>query len=847
MRNMLKAATIESKFPLLSVEHDCIISKDADITVAYRVDLPELFTVTSSEYEAIHSSWAKAVKVLPDYSIIQKQDWFTKEKYRPDTDREDLSYLSRAYELHFNERPYLRHTCFLFLTKTTKERMRMQSNFSSLCRGTIIPKEVNKDTAVKFLEAVGQFEQIINDSGFVTLTRLSSDEITGTEKEAGLVEKYFSLSLDDTTCLQDIELGDDSLRIGDKRVCLHTLSDAEDLPGKVGTDMRYEKLSTDRSDCRLSFAAPVGLLLGCDHIYNQYLFLDDSAENLRKFEKSARNMQSLSRYSRGNQINKEWVDLYLNEAHSFGLTSIRAHFNVIAWSDDEEELKHIKNDVGSQLALMECKPRHNTVDAATLYWAAIPGNAGDFPSEESFYTFIEPALCFFVEETNYRSSPSPFGIKVCDRVSGKPLHLDISDLPMRKGIITNRNKFVLGPSGSGKSFFMNHLVRQYYEQGTHVVLVDTGNSYQGLCEMIHRKTKGQDGIYYTYTEEHPISFNPFFTDDYVFDVEKKDSIKTLLLTLWKSEDDKVTKTESGELGSAVSAYIERIRQDRHIVPCFNTFYEYMRDDYRRELEEREIKVSREDFNIDNMLTTLRQYYKGGRFDFLLNSKENIDLLSKRFIVFEIDQIKENKELFPVVTIIIMEAFINKMRRLKGVRKQLIVEEAWKALSSANMAEYLRYMYKTVRKYFGEAIVVTQEVDDIISSPVVKESIINNSDCKILLDQRKYMNKFEAIQALLGLTDKEKAQILSINMSNHPGRKYKEVWVGLGGVQSAVYATEVSLPEYYTYTTEETEKLEVQRFTEKLGGDIELAIKQIAADKGITNALKAKDVLYGKEL
>lgn len=541
-------------------------------------------------------------------------------------------------------------------------------------------------------------------------------------------------------------------------------------------------------------------------------------------------MQSLSRYSRGNQINKEWIDLYLNEAHSFGLTSIRAHFNVIAWSDDKEELKHIKNDVGSQLALMECKPRYNTVDAATLYWAGMPGNAGDFPSEESFYTFIEPALCFFTEETNYQSSPSPFGIKMCDRVSGKPLHLDISDLPMKKGVITNRNKFVLGPSGSGKSFFMNHLVRQYYEQGTHVVLVDTGNSYQGLCEMIHRKTKGQDGVYFTYTEDNPISFNPFYTDDYVFDVEKKDSIKTLLLTLWKSEDEKVTKTESGELGSAVSAYIDRIRLDRSIVPCFNTFYEYMRDDYRRELEEREIKVSREDFNVDNMLTTLRQYYNGGRFDFLLNSKENIDLLSKRFIVFEIDQIKENKELFPVVTIIIMEAFINKMRRLKGIRKQLIIEEAWKALSSASMAEYMKYMYKTVRKYFGEVITVTQEITDLISSEIVKEAIINNSDCKILLDQRKFMNRFDVIQSLLGLTDKEKSQILSINMSNHPGRKYKEVWFGLGGVQSAVYATEVSPSEYYTYTTEETEKLEVQRLTEKLGGDIEMAIKQIAIDK-----------------
>ncbi|MDU5342851.1 MAG: TraG family conjugative transposon ATPase [Prevotella bivia] len=757
MRNTSKMTTLENKFPLLAVEQGCIISKDADITVAFEVELPELYTVTGAEYEAIHGCWCKAIKVLPDFSVVHKQDWFIKEKYTPELHKDDMSFLSRSFERHFNERPYLKHTCYLYLTKTTKERNRMQSNFSTLCRGHIIPKELDKETAAKFMEAAEQFERIINDSGFVRLRRLS----------------------------------------------------------------------TDRSDCRLSFASPVGLLLSCNHIYNQYVIIDNSEENLQKFEKSARNMQSLSRYSRSNSINREWIDRYLNEAHSYGLTSVRAHFNVMAWSDDAEELKHIKNDVGSQLASMECVPRHNTIDCPTLYWAAMPGNAADFPAEESFHTFIEQAVCLFTEETNYRSSLSPFGIKMVDRLTGKPLHLDISDLPMKRGITTNRNKFVLGPSGSGKSFFMNHLVRQYYEQGAHVVLVDTGNSYQGLCEMIRRKTGGTDGVYFTYTEEKPISFNPFYTDDYVFDVEKKDSIKTLLLTLWKSEDDKVTKTESGELGSAVSAYIERIRADRSIVPSFNTFYEYMRDDYRRELAERDIKVEKEDFNIDNMLTTMRQYYRGGRYDFLLNSAENIDLLGKRFIVFEIDSIKDNRELFPVVTIIIMEAFINKMRRLKGVRKQLIVEEAWKALSSANMADYLRYMYKTVRKYFGEAIVVTQEVDDIISSPVVKESIINNSDCKILLDQRKYMNKFDQIQALLGLTEKEKSQILSINMANNPSRLYKEVWIGLGGTQSAVYATEVSAEEYLAYTTEETEKVEVYRLAEQLGGDIEAAIRQLA--------------------
>ena len=830
MRNTLKASTLESKFPLLSVEHGCIISKDADITVGFRVELPELYTVTSAEYEAIHATWVKAMKVLPDYCIVHKQDIFIRETYKPDTDKEDMSFLSRSFERHFNERPYLNHYCYLFLTKTTKERSRTQSNFSTLCRGFIVPKEIkDKEAVSKFLESVGQFASILNESGFIRLEQLTDGEITGTDTEAGIIEKYFSLSQTDTTTLEDITLQADEMKIGDNYLCLHTLSDVEDLPGEVATDSRYEKLSTDRSDCRLSFAAPIGLLLPCNHIYNQYVFIDDSAANLQKFEKMAKNMHSLSRYSRSNQINKEWIDEYLNEAHSFGLTSVRCHCNVMAWSDDREELKRIRNEVGSQLAQMECKPRHNTVDTPTLFWAAIPGNAADFPAEESFYTFIEQAVCFFSEETNYRNSPSPFGIKMVDRLTGKPLHLDISDLPMKKGIITNRNKFVLGPSGSGKSFFMNHLVRQYYEQGTHVVLVDTGNSYQGLCEMINKKTKGDDGIYFTYTEEKPISFNPFYTDDFVYDVEKKDSIKTLLLTLWKSEDDKITKTESGELGSAVTAYIDRIKADRNITPNFNTFYEFMRDDYRNELESRAIKVGKDDFNIDNFLTTLRQYYNGGRYDFLLNSRENIDLLGKRFIVFEIDAIKENRELFPVVTIIIMEAFINKMRRLKGIRKQLIVEEAWKALSSPSMSEYLKYLYKTVRKYFGEAIVVTQEVDDIISSPVVKEAIINNSDCKILLDQRKYMNKFDAIQDLLGLTDKERGQILSINMANNPNRLYKEVWIGLGGTQSAVYATEVSAEEYLTFTTEETEKMEVLALADKLGS-IEPAIKQLADKK-----------------
>ena len=830
MRGTLKTSTLESKFPLLRVENNCIISKFADITAAYRVLLPELFTLTGEEYEALHGAWLKALKVLPDYTVVHKQDFFIEERYTAPEEGSERSFLARSYERHFNERPYLRHTCYLFVTKTTSERMRQTSASSVLCRGFIVPREMrDTDAVTRFLEAAEQMERILNDSGLVRVERLTEAEIVGTADDAGLLARYFALSDERRPVVnEDIRLDPDVMRIGDKYLSMHTLSDLDMLPQSVATDFRYERLSTDRSDCRLSFAAPVGLLLSCNHVYNQVIFLDDHDETLKRLEASARNMNSLAAYSRSNAINREWIEMYLNEAHSQGLRFVRCHCNVMAWAESESELKRIRNDVGSQLALMGCTPRHNTVDVPVLFWAAIPGNEADFPAEESFYTFLDQALCLFNEETNYRSSLSPFGIKMSDRLSGIPIHLDISDLPMKRGVITNRNKFILGPSGSGKSYLTNHLVRQYWEQGAHILLVDTGNSYQGLCSLIHAKTKGRDGVYFTYTEEAPIAFNPFYVEDGVYDVEKRESLKTLLLTLWKRESEEPTRSEEVALSNAVNLYLSKLRADRSIVPSFDTFYEFVETDYRRLLEQK--RVREKDFDLANFLNVLEPYYKGGEYGYLLNSDKQLDLLDKRFIVFELDNISSNRTLLPVVTLIIMETFISKMRRLKGVRKMILIEECWKALTSANMSAYIKYLYKTVRKYFGEAVVVTQEVDDIISSPIVKESIINNADCKILLDQRKYLSKFDGIQRLLGLTDKERAQILSINLSNDPKRRYKEVWIGLGGVQSAVYATETSVEEYLTYTTEESEKMQVMELAGKLGGDIEAAIRQLARER-----------------
>lgn len=813
---------LENILPIMDVEHDCILSKQGDITVVFKADLPEIFTLSDQEYEAFHQAWVKAVRILPRFCVFHKQDWFLESSYKPDFTREDTSFLSRASERFFNERPFLAHSCYVMLTKKPAGRKTATSQFSCLLRRTIVPEETLKPQLLQdFLDSAGQFRRILEDSGFVKLTRLRENDLKSQSRKTGLIERYCYLSeRNDQFLISDIAF-DEGLRVGDKYGQLYTLGDAADLPALCGSRINYDKYSTDRTKFSVGFASTLGQLLSCNHIYNQYLFIEDAQKTIQKLESKRLRLQSLSAYSRENMIARDATNDFLNEAISQQRLPVKAHFNVLVWTDQKDELKDLKNRISSALAQMDAVAKQETVGAPQIFWAGIPGNAADFPMNDTFDTFAEQATCFLNMETGYRSSLSPIGIRLGDRLTGKPVHVDISDEPMRMGICTNRNKFILGPSGSGKSFFTNHMVRSYYEQGTHIVLVDVGHSYKGLCDLVK-------GYYFTYSEDNPIRFNPFYIGEGdSLDTEKKESIKTLLLALWKKDDEAFRRSEYVALSNAISGYYAYLEKHPDLFPCFNSFYVFLRDEYLKVLEGDRVKEK--DFDADNFLYVLRPYYQGGEFDYLLNATDNLDLLQERFIVFELDTIKDHPILFPVVTIIIMEVFIGKMRKMKGIRKMILIEEAWKSLMKEGFAEYIKYLFKTVRKFFGEAVVVTQEVEDIISSPVVKQAIINNSDCKILLDQSKYQNKFEQIQELLGLTEKEKALVLSVNKANDPAKKYKEVFISLGGVLSKVYRTEVSLEEYLAYTTEQTEKVKLMEYAAKFGGNIRKGIAAMAED------------------
>ncbi|WP_281309954.1 TraG family conjugative transposon ATPase [Flavobacterium flavigenum] len=813
---------MEEILPIMAVEHNCILSKQGDATIVFKAELPEIFTLSDQDYEAFHQSWIKAIKVLPKFCVFHKQDWFLESAYKADFSGDDSSFLTRSSERFFNERPFLEHSCYIMLTKKPQGRKNSSSLFSNLLRSSIVPEDVlNQQILEDFIDNCGQFKRIMEDGGFVKLARLKNEALKSESRKIGLIEKYCFLSeREDSFVFNDIKF-DEGLSVGDKHCQLFTLGDAADLPALCGSRINFDRYSTDKTKFSVGFASTLGQLLSCSHIYNQYLFIEDAQKTIQKLESKRLRLQSLSAYSRENMIARDAANDFLNEAVSQQRLPVKAHFNVLCWSTNKEELKDIKNKVSSALAQMDAAAKQETVGAPQIYWAGIPGNEADFPMNDTFDTFTEQAICFLNMETGYRSSLSPCGIRLGDRLTGKPVHVDISDEPVKMGICTNRNKFILGPSGSGKSFFTNHMVRSYYEQGTHIVLVDVGHSYKGLCDMVN-------GYYFTYDEKNPIRFNPFYiSEGDSLDTEKKESIKTLLLALWKKDDETFNRSEYVALSNALQLYYEKMESNAAIFPCFNSFYEFLKDDFVSILESD--KVKEKDFDVNNFLYVLRPYYKGGEFDYLLNATENLNFLKERFIVFELDNIKDHPILFPVVTIIIMEVFINKMRKLKGIRKMILIEEAWKAIAKEGMAEYLRYLFKTVRKFFGEAIVVTQEVEDIISSPVVKHAIINNSDCKILLDQSKYQNKFDQIQELLGLTDKEKALVLSVNKANDPAKKYKEVFISLGGMLSKVYRTEVSLEEYLAYTTEESEKVKMNAFAQKFGGDIKKGIAAMAQE------------------
>ncbi|GAA0537123.1 TraG family conjugative transposon ATPase [Chitinophaga japonensis] len=807
--------SLEDILPIFGVEQDCILSKQGDVTIAYRVELPEIFTLSTEDYDNLHFAWIKAIKALPNYTVLHKQDWYLEDSYQAPETQSAKSYLSRKSDEYFLGRKFLNHQCYLYLTKKPAGRKPGCSMFSNLIRRSIIPDSILDEQFLSdFSDACGKFKQILEASGLLRLTRLGEDDLLSQRRKVGIIEKYLTLAEKENQFLMQDLSTSEGLKVGSRQCVLYTLGDAIDLPHLCGSRLTYDKYSTDSTRFSIGFTSPVGLLLNCNHLYNQFIFIEDGQQTIQKMEKKRLRLQSLSAYSRENLIARDATNEYLNEAISEQRLPVKAHFNIMLWSDDEKEIKELKNKASAAISQMDAAAKEETVGAPQIFWAGMPGNAADFPLNDSFDTFLEQACCFLSSETNYRSTTPDKGVRFCDRLSNKPVFLDLLDEPRRRGITTNMGLLCCGSSGAGKSLTMNHILRSLYDQGTHCLIVDIGGSYRGLCDLV-------GGTYYTYEETAPISFNPFYLPPGIsLDTEKIESLKSLLIALWKQEDERTSRAEYVAISNALSGYYKKLEKEG-LFPCFNTFYEYLEGDYKEEL--RTHQVREKDFDLGNFLYVLRPFYAGNEFGYLLNAREKLDLINQPFIVFELDKIRDHAILFAVTTLLIIELFVSKMRKLRGQRKALIIDEAWKAISRSGMAEFLRYAFKTIRKYNGVPGVITQELDDVISSEIIKDAIINNADIKILLSMSKFVNKFDKLQSALGLSEKAKTMLLSVNKDD------REIFIDLGGQDMKVYRNELSPHEYYAYTSDGEERVKVLDYAER-HGSMEAAIEALVNER-----------------
>jgi conjugation system TraG family ATPase len=801
-------AELDRRLPIAEIAADLIVSKMGDVTAAFDVTKPEIFTLSRSEYEQMHLAYVKALRIMPSNTVFLQQDIYWKEQYQAVTEK-DSSFLGTANEAFFNGKPRIRHYSRVYLTLKPRGRS-VTSATSSLLRPNLVPPDtLDANNIDDFEDKLRQFARILEDTGMLHLRRLPTSELCSSARSAGEVERYcYLLNPNEQKVIRDIDL-DGNIRIGENNCVLYSLSDPAHLPGACSPFTTYDKYSSEQSSLPVGYATALGLLLPCNHIYSLYILLRDQKVTTRQLEAKRLRLQALSRLSRENILAMQATDAYLNEAVSQQRQIVKFHANVMAWTDQPSDLPNLRSTIASAIASMDAIPHAETVGAAQDWWAGIPGNAAELPVNDCIDSFLEQACCFLQFEDNYRSSASPFSVRFGDRLTGYPVWLDMDMEARENGWTSNGNLFIMSGSGGGKSYLMAHLCRSYFDLGMHIVVVDVGHSYRVLCQLL-------GGYYFTYEESNPIRFNPFYISaGATFDTEKKESLKSLLLALWKKSEEGHQRSEYVALSNALQAFYDHVKASPELFPCFDSFYEFMTGDYKDNLRKQGVKDK--EFDIENFLYVVRPYYRGGEFDYLLNARENLDLLKERLIVFELDNIKDHAILFPIVTLVIMEVFLTKMRLLPGVRKMIVIEEAWKAIANAGMAENIRYWVKTLRKFMGKLALVSQEIEDIISSPIIKQAVINNSDIKILLDQSKFANRFDDIQAVLGLSEKQKAEILSINKGHDPGPVYKDCWIGLGSGHSRVFRLETSPEEYFAYTSDQGEKLRVAEAEAAEGG------------------------------
>ena len=832
----------EELFPLEGVDDGFILSKRGDVTVGWELTLPAAFTVGGQGYDSLTRAMASAVRALPDWCIVHRQDIYLTRAYEPDGSR--TSFLGRAYERHFEGRPFMQARHFLYLTFSSRAsalRGTGDCGLLGLGLGAALPKE---SEVREWAARAEEFISVALAGGLAAARRLTDDDLVGSGGADGLIGSVMCLGGE---TLSDIALSPDSVRVNDERTVSFILSDSSDLPSSLENSRRVESMSGAATEVNLSLASPVGLaMLAHPHIYNLYIVKVSQQGVLSDLQKRTRRMRQFSTDGANAQSADE-NDAFVQEYNRGSLTAVRAHCNVILWGRDAAECQKIRSDTAAALSSMGVNVVRDIHSAPVLWYAAIPGAEAELSKEHLMLTELSAALSLMQCESYDRGLESGV-LRFTDRLRRVPLKLDVQAEAEKANLISNYNIFLNGASGTGKSFTTASMLYDMWAAGEHVFIIDVGGSYEQVCSIIRDESGGRDGIYNRWDLKHPFSFSPFRTMDEWTGEDggaKRDHpalnfLISLLMTLGTDRDKGIVLGDFEEkvILYLVLAFIRDWRRGREKgeaprgalpFPLFSEFVSWTREFLIRSCDESDgkrgtmrpflsengVRVDESLFDGPRFVESLSAYGEGGQYAFLLNAETPTDLFSSRFTVFDMTGLDQSGGKFNSLCVLcIVNAFDLKMRsRDIPEFKVLAIDEAWKAISNETMAPYLRELWKTARKMSTSAMVITQELDDILSSSVIRETILQNSDIKILMNQDGNRNAFGKVSGPMGLSQGDVNLIFSM-----AGRRQRsrDVFIKWGSAKSGVYTVEACREQLWAFESNLQRKRPLLDLMERTG-------------------------------
>ena len=783
-----------------------LYTKTGEYSAILKMENPvQKYSANIDSYYEFTNLFAAIAQTLGEGYALHKQDIFTRKHFKDESGK-GHEFLSESYFRYFNGREYTDSMTYLTITQENK-KSRLMSFDNKKWRD--------------FLVKIRKVQDQLKDAGI-------KSEFLNKQEASVYVDRFFAMNFrDKTVSMTGFKVDDETIGMGDRRCKVYSLVDVDsaNLPTQIRP---FTNIEVNNTSMPVDLVALVDSIPGVESVvYNQIIFVPNQKRELALLDKKKNRHASMPNPS--NLIAVEDIKRVQEVIARENKQLVYTHYNLIVMVKPDTDIQKCTNHLENAFGRMGIHISKRAYNQLELFVNSFPGNCYGMNADyDRFLTLGDAATCLMYKEKIVHSEDTPFKVYYTDR-QGVPVAIDISGKEGRNKLTDNSNFFVLGPSGSGKSFYVNSMVRQAHEQDTDIVLVDTGNSYEGLCEYF-------GGKYISYTGEHPITMNPFKIKREEWNIEKLGFLKNLVMLIWKGSQGTVSKTEDRLIEQVINEYYDAYFTTKRVSNlCFNSFYEFSTERLPKICEENGLHGI--DLSSYNYL--LKDFYKGGSHDVTLNENMDSSLFDETFIVFEIDSIKDDPLLFPLVTLIIMDVFLQKMR-IKKNRKMLIIEEAWKAIASPMMAEYIKYLYKTARKFWASVGVVTQEIQDIIGSEIVKEAIINNSDVVMLLDQSKFKERFDTIKAILGLTDVDCKKIFTINrLENKEGRSFfREVFIRRGQT-SNVYGVEEPHECYMTYTTERAEKEALKLYKRELKCNHQQAIEAYCRDwdaSGISKSL-----------